>query len=32
MQQRAKGFKNMPAQELERFVQEKAMLEPASAV
>ena len=31
MQQRAKGFKNMPAQELERFVQEKAMLEPASA-
>ena len=31
LQQRAKGFTNMPRQEIERFLQEKAALEPASA-
>jgi putative ABC transport system permease protein len=31
LQQRAKGFTDMPRQEVERFVQERAALEPASA-
>jgi predicted permease len=31
LQQRAKGFTDMPPQEVERFLQEKAVLEPASA-
>jgi putative ABC transport system permease protein len=31
LQQRAKGFTDMPPQEIQRFVQEKVRLEPASA-